>query len=158
MRGSAVITPFTSVQIHTSLASSNRPKIVAEKSLPPRPSVVVLPSFVAPIKPVTTGVTPSLKNLENSFSARTLESLKMGKAFPKFSSVTRKRVASTATDFIPFFFNCSETMRAEILSPNDFTVSSARSVSSPITKMPLRMLLRPSKSSLTSGSTSLNKY
>ena len=58
MRGSAVITPSTSVQIQTSVAGRVRPRMAADKSLLPRPSVVVTPSSVAPIKPVTTGMMP----------------------------------------------------------------------------------------------------
>ena len=55
MRGSAVSTPETSVQIWTSSAPTARPTIVAVKSEPDRPSVVVLPSGARPMKPVTTG-------------------------------------------------------------------------------------------------------
>ena len=50
--------PSTSVQIHSSAASSAAARIDAEKSEPPRPSVVGRPSAVAPLKPVTTGSTP----------------------------------------------------------------------------------------------------
>jgi hypothetical protein len=49
MRGSALITPSTSVQIWISAAPSAAPKIAAEKSLPPRPSVVMLPAASFPM-------------------------------------------------------------------------------------------------------------
>ena len=44
--------PSTSVQIHSSSASSTAARMDAEKSEPPRPSVVGRPSRVAPLKPV----------------------------------------------------------------------------------------------------------
>ena len=50
--------PSTSVQIQSSAASSAAARIDAEKSEPPRPSVVGRPSAVAPLNPVTTGSTP----------------------------------------------------------------------------------------------------
>lgn len=57
-RGSTVITPSTSVHIQTSFAFNALPMIAAEKSLPPRPSVVVTPSGVAEMKPVIIGIIP----------------------------------------------------------------------------------------------------
>ena len=47
--------PSTSVQIHSSAASRAAARMEAEKSEPPRPSVVGRPSAVAPLKPVITG-------------------------------------------------------------------------------------------------------
>ncbi len=55
-RGSADITPSTSVQIWISAAPSSAPKIEAEKSLPLRPSVVCTPRASAAMKPVMTSV------------------------------------------------------------------------------------------------------
>ena len=57
-RGSALMMPSTSVQIHSSAASRAAARIDAEKSEPPRPSVVGRPSAVAPLNPVTTGRVP----------------------------------------------------------------------------------------------------
>ena len=50
--------PSTSDQIHNSSASRTDARIDAEKSDPPRPSVVGRPSSVAPLKPVTIGIAP----------------------------------------------------------------------------------------------------
>ena len=50
-RGSTVIIPSTSVQIWISSAPSAAPSSDADQSDPPRPSVVVAPSRVAPMKP-----------------------------------------------------------------------------------------------------------
>ena len=49
------MTPSTSVQIWTSSAASAAPRIVAVKSLPERPSVVMLPAWPRAMKPVTIG-------------------------------------------------------------------------------------------------------
>ena len=51
MRGSAVMSPLTSVQISTRSAPSAAPSSAAVKSEPPRPSVVGRPSAVEPTKP-----------------------------------------------------------------------------------------------------------
>ena len=53
--------PSTSVQIHSSAASSAAARIDAEKSEPPRPSVVGRSSSVDPLNPVTTGTLPCVK-------------------------------------------------------------------------------------------------
>ncbi len=50
--------PSTSVQIWISAAPRHAPTIAAEKSEPPRPSVVVTPSRVAPTNPPITGMRP----------------------------------------------------------------------------------------------------
>ena len=60
-RGSALMMPSTSVQIQSSVASRAAARMEAEKSEPPRPSVVGRPSAVAPLKPVTTGRMPRLR-------------------------------------------------------------------------------------------------
>ena len=51
-----VIIPSTSFQSHTSSASNAAAIIVAVKSLPPLPKVVIVPSSVAPMNPVITGI------------------------------------------------------------------------------------------------------
>ena len=53
--------PSTSDQIHSSCASSTDATIDAEKSDPPRPSVVARPSTVAPLNPVRIGMTPAFE-------------------------------------------------------------------------------------------------
>ena len=53
-RGSVVIMPSTSVQISIRRASSAAPMMAAEKSDPPRPSVVVTPAAFAAMKPPIT--------------------------------------------------------------------------------------------------------
>ena len=56
--GSAVSMPSTSVQIWISPTSRHAPTIAAEKSEPPRPSVVVTPAGVDAMKPPRTGTSP----------------------------------------------------------------------------------------------------
>ena len=51
--------PLTSVQISTRSTSSAAPSSAAVKSEPPRPSVVGVPSTVAPMKPWVTGIRPA---------------------------------------------------------------------------------------------------
>ena len=51
--------PSTSVQIWISDAPRHAPTIAAEKSEPPRPSVVVTPVAVAPTNPPITGMRPA---------------------------------------------------------------------------------------------------
>ena len=58
MRGSAVSRPGTSFQSETREAPSARATSVAERSVPPRPSVAISPSGVAPMKPGSTGTRP----------------------------------------------------------------------------------------------------
>mmetsp|Transcript_15695 Transcript_15695/g.51500 ORF Transcript_15695/g.51500 Transcript_15695/m.51500 type:complete len:269 (+) Transcript_15695:167-973(+) len=60
MRGSALRTPSTSFQTVTSFTSSARPRTVALRSLPPRPSVVMAPDSAPRARnPVTTGIVSS---------------------------------------------------------------------------------------------------
>ncbi len=61
--------PSTSVQIHSSEASSAAARMDAEKSDPPRPSVVGRPSAVAPLNPVTTGRIPLASSGRRCWSA-----------------------------------------------------------------------------------------
>jgi len=95
MRGSAVITPSTSVQIQTSCAGSVRPRIAAVRSLLPRPSVVVAPSGVEPIKPVTTGIVPCSSKGGIISRTRRVVSSSRGEALPKLLLVISRPVAST---------------------------------------------------------------
>ena len=55
--GSAVMIPSTSLHIQSSRAPMAAAITDADKSEPPRPSVVGLPSAVAPLNPVTIGIT-----------------------------------------------------------------------------------------------------
>src|ERR1039458_10561382 len=83
--------PSTSVQIHSSEASSAAERIDAEKSEPPRPSVVGRPSAVAPLKPVTTGRTPCSSSGSRRARALARVGSISGEAFPKTASVTTIR-------------------------------------------------------------------
>ncbi len=59
-RGSAVRIPGTSFHSTTRRAPSARESSVAVRSVPPRPSVVMLPSGARPMKPGTTAIVPAL--------------------------------------------------------------------------------------------------
>ena len=80
--------PSTSVQIHSSAASSAAARMDAEKSEPPRPSVVGRPSAVAPLKPVTTGSTPCSSRGSRRARAFSRVGSISGEALPNTASVT----------------------------------------------------------------------
>ena len=89
--------PSTSVHIQSSAASRAAARIDAEKSEPPRPSVVGRPSSVATLNPVTMGTMfPSRSG--RSFPAQRLRVGSMrGEALPKTESVTTISAALIAT-------------------------------------------------------------
>ena len=82
MRGSVVMMPLTSVHISMAPARSPPPTSAAVKSLPPRPSVVVIPSVVAPMKPPITGVFPASTNGSTSSVSLASIAASSGAALP----------------------------------------------------------------------------
>ncbi|OQC73718.1 MAG: hypothetical protein BWX44_01351 [Spirochaetes bacterium ADurb.Bin001] len=97
-RGSAVIIPSTSVHIWISSASRQAAKMLAVKSDPPRPRVVVIPSIVEAINPVTTAI---CSKSEKKDSTRGIVSDSSQCAAPNLSSVIMNFRASTASAIRP---------------------------------------------------------
>ncbi len=109
--------PSTSVQIQSSAASRAAERMEAEKSEPPRPRVVARPSAVAPLNPVTTGMTPrSSRGSRRAPALRRVGSMS-GEALPKTASVTMMSAAFTASAGVPEAFRYSAIRRAERRSP-----------------------------------------
>jgi len=130
-RGSALIKPSTSVQIWISSASSAIPSTAAVVSEPPRPSVVVCPSRLAPMNPPTIGRAPRVRSgvRQASHCSRTRGG--SGVAAPKRSSVATSCCGSTRSAGKPSSTKAASTMRAESLSPWARTRSRTLGVPSP---------------------------
>src|SRR5215204_3173708 len=121
--------PSTSVQIWISRASSAAPMIAAEKSEPPRPSVVVTPSLVAPTKPARTATSPMRSTGMTSWTtASGVRST--GSAAPNASVVTTTRRESTHRAGTPSAARSAVKMRLESNSPVASTASAAGLLSS----------------------------
>ena len=89
----------------------------AEKSEPPRPSVVGRPSAVAPLKPVTTGKMPCSRSGRRRAQALARVGSMSGEAFPKTASVTTISAALTASAGVPCAFKYAAMSSAESRSP-----------------------------------------
>ena len=109
--------PSTSVQIHSSEASNAAARMDAEKSEPPRPSVVGRPSTVAALNPVITGSTPFFSIGSKRCRAFSRVGPINGEALPKTASVTMTSTASTTSADTPSEFRYSATRSAESRSP-----------------------------------------
>ncbi len=131
--------PSTSVQIHSSEASSAAARIDAEKSDPPRPSVVGRPSAVAPLKPVTTGTTPLASRGRTCVSALVRVASMIGVALPNTASVTITSAALTAHAGMPAASRYSAIISAERRSPIAMASSTERGGRSPSMSMPCAM-------------------
>ncbi len=146
--------PSTSVQIHSSAASSAAARMEAEKSEPPRPRVVGRPSAVAPLKPVTTGI--SERSSRGSRRARAFSRVASmsGEALPKTASVTTTSQALTAAAGTPSAFRWSATRSAESRSPTATASSTERGGRSLSMAMPRTMRSNSPISSSICASTS----
>ena len=109
--------PSTSVQIQSSEAFSAAARMDAEKSDPPRPSVVGRPSMVAPLKPVTIGRIPASSSGRMICSAFLRVSAIIGVALPKTASVTITSAPLMARAGTPLDSRYSEMIRADSRSP-----------------------------------------
>ncbi len=125
MRGSAVISPFTSVQISTRSASSAAPRSEAVKSEPPRPSVVGKPSAVAPMNPCVTGTRPAPMSGRRHSRARAIMTGVQGIARPNRSSVTMIGRMSTQVASSPAPTSAAATSRLLQSSPRPASMSSS---------------------------------
>ncbi len=93
-----------------------------------------MPSAVAAMKPVTTGITPRSSSGPKRAKARGLVSAISGAALWKWSSVTISSVASIACARPPRASSVAAHRRALMRSPSPLIVSMARGVSSPSTE------------------------
>ena len=95
--GSVVRMPSTSVQISMRAALRAEPTMEAVKSEPPRPSVVGIPSRVAPIKPPSTGILPSASSGNKRGLQSGSVSSQRGVAWVCAASVTMQRLEHPPT-------------------------------------------------------------
>ena len=101
---------------------------IAERSVPPRPSVVGMPLSVAPANPATTGTTPRSSNASTSRG-----STRRIAASPWRASVTMPAWAPvSATASTPDAANSSANTAAEISSPAASNRSALRAAAAPI--------------------------
>ena len=107
-------------------------------SEPERPSVVVSPDGVRPMKPVTTGTIPFPSRAPSVRRARGSVFLRSHVAAPCRSSVTRNVRASTARAGTPMAERAAATSGAERRSPKDATRSVTRGVRSRRSEIPER--------------------
>ena len=122
--------PSTSVQISMTgtlapASASPAPRRAADRSDPPRPSVVVEPSGASPTKPPVTTTLPSASSGIASAPTRAAISLSFGTAAPNDASVATRRRGSTQTA------GTSRARRAPTRSRDD-TSSPALSIASDV--------------------------
>src|ERR1700726_3634585 len=111
--------PSTSVQITSSSASTTCAMIAPEKSELLRPSVVMRPSGVAPMKPVTTGTMASARSGTRTSRPRRLVCSRFGLASRNVSQVRTKSDEETGTAATPERSNAAANNRAAKRSPNE---------------------------------------
>ena len=107
-----------------------RPRTVAVRSLPPRPSVTRAPSGLAPTKPGTTGMTRRRSSGARRSRTRRSVAARSGKALPKTPSVTMSSAASTYWALARRACIPATTSRADSCSPRATRKSRVRGVSS----------------------------
>ena len=131
--------PSTSVQISIRSAFRAAPMMAAEKSDPPLPSVVGMPSCVAAIKPPITGMR-FLPRTGLTFTCRcSFVASNKGRARVCIASLTIHSRASTQTASKPRAARAAATISLESNSPNDSRQSllrgeSSRTAATPRTK------------------------
>mmetsp|Transcript_22077 Transcript_22077/g.46104 ORF Transcript_22077/g.46104 Transcript_22077/m.46104 type:complete len:244 (+) Transcript_22077:670-1401(+) len=153
IRGSQDIMPSTSFQTCTSSRPHAAPMVVAVRSEPPRPRVVILPLTSWPMKPVTTVTVPgsifSLKQLR-IFASEPGSTV----ASPKLLVVSIPTVQlSYAAAGTPSWLRRAATMRDDMRSPNDTSMSRDRGDSSWRSLTPESMFSSSSSSPSTSSLT-----
>src|ERR1700687_3671219 len=107
--------------------------IAPEKSELLRPSVVMRPSGVAPMKPVTTGTMPSASSGSKTSRPRCLVCSRCGLASRKVSQVSTNSEEETGTAGTPERSSAAANSRALIRWPNDVSLSNTSAAAGRLT-------------------------